>query len=80
MEFLLVEKEKGIKKDITFDMTIGSRSDFYRSFQRLFFLEWLWNRYLVKMRCGSARLEKRLKRAITFDLSAVSCSNIFTSF
>jgi len=30
-------------------------------------VEYLWNRYLVKMRGGRARSEKKLKRAITFD-------------
>jgi len=50
MEWLLrdedvwsVELEYRLKKAITFDPTVGSRSNFYKGFQRLFVLGKLWN-------------------------------------
>jgi hypothetical protein len=50
MEWLLrdedvwsVKLEYRLKKAITFDPTVGSRSNFYKGFQRLFVLGKLWN-------------------------------------
>jgi hypothetical protein len=52
MEWLLgdedvwsLELEYRLKRAITFDPTVGSLSNFYRDFQRLFSLGWLWNGY-----------------------------------
>jgi len=42
---------------ITFDATVGSRSNSYWSFRMLFCMEWMRNRYSVMMRCGRARLD-----------------------
>jgi hypothetical protein len=36
--------EYPLKRAITFDPTVGSRSKFYMGFQRLFSLRKLWNR------------------------------------
>jgi hypothetical protein len=41
------ELEYRLKRAITFDPTVGSRSNFYRGFQRLFSLGQVWNRYSV---------------------------------
>jgi len=42
---------------ITFDPTIGSRSNFYWNFRMAFFMEWVRNRYSAMMRSGLAWLE-----------------------
>jgi len=42
---------------VTFDPTVGSRSNFYWSFRMLFSMEWTRNRYSVMMRSGLAWLE-----------------------
>jgi hypothetical protein len=59
MEWLLrdedvwsVELEYRLKKAITFDPTVGSRSNFYKGFQRLFVLGKLWNRCWVTRMSG----------------------------
>jgi hypothetical protein len=49
------------RKAITFDPTVGSRSNFYRSFRMNFSMEWMRNRYSVMMRSGRARLDGRSK-------------------
>jgi hypothetical protein len=41
----LVELEYYLKMAITFDPTVGSRSNVYRGFQRLFSIGYLWNGY-----------------------------------
>ena len=51
------ETRERLKKAITFDPIIGSRSNFYRSLLRLFSLELLWNRYSVTGRSRQARPE-----------------------
>jgi hypothetical protein len=43
-------------------------------------MEYLWNCYLVKMRGGRARLEKKLIKAITFDLTYVLSLNFYRTF
>jgi len=50
------------RKAITFDPTVGSRSNFYRSFRMHFSMEWMWNRYSVMMSSGRARLDGRFER------------------
>jgi len=55
------------KSAITFDPTVGSRSNFYWSFRMPFSMEWMKDRYSVMMGSGRARLEGRFERAITFD-------------
>jgi len=52
---------------ITFDPTVGSRSNFYWSFRMPFSMEWLSDRYSVIIRSGRPRLDGRVARAITFD-------------
>jgi len=42
---------------ITFDPTVGSRSNSYWSFRMTFCMEWMRNGYSVMMRSGRARLE-----------------------
>jgi len=65
---------------ITFDPTVGSRSNSYWSFRMPFSIGWMRNRYLVMMRSGRARLEKRFEMAITFDPTVGSRSNSYWSF
>jgi len=47
------------RKAITFDPTVGSRSNFYWSFRMHFSMEWMRNRYSMMMRSGRARLDGR---------------------
>jgi len=42
---------------MTFDPTVGSRSNSYWSFGMPFSMEWMTNRYSVMMTSGRARLE-----------------------
>jgi len=49
--------DKRFETAVTFDATIGSRSNSYWSFRMLFSMEWMRNRYAVMMRCGRARLD-----------------------
>jgi hypothetical protein len=46
------EHEYPLKRAITFDPTVGSRSIFFMCFQRLFSLGKLWNRYSVTRMSG----------------------------
>jgi hypothetical protein len=69
--------EYQLKGAITFDLTVGSRSNFYRSFRRPFSLENLWNPYSLMSRSCHARLEYQFKKAITFD-PTLDCAQIFT--
>jgi len=50
------------RKAITFHPTVGSRSNFYRSFRMHFSMEWMRNRYSMMMRSGRARLDGRFER------------------
>jgi hypothetical protein len=50
------------RKAITFNPTVGSRSNFYRSFRMNFCMEWMRNRYSMMMRSGRARLDGRFER------------------
>jgi len=50
------------ERAITFDPTVGSRSNFYRSFRMNFSMQWMRNRYLMMMRSGRARLDGRVER------------------
>jgi len=65
---------------ITFDATVGSRSNSYWSFGMPFCMEWMTNRYSVMMTSGRDRLEQRFEKAITFDATVVSRSNSYWSF
>jgi len=65
---------------ITFDPTGGSPSYSYRSFRKLFFLEYMWNGYSVRRRSCRSRPEYRFERAITFDPTVGSPSNFNRSF
>jgi len=50
------------RKSITFETTIGSRSNFYRSFWVNFSMEWMRDRYSVMMRSSRSRLDGRFER------------------
>jgi len=50
------------QKAITFHPTVGSGSNFYRSFRMKFSMEWMRNRYSMMMRSGRARLDGRFER------------------
>jgi hypothetical protein len=52
-----------VRKAITFNPTVGSRSNFYRSFRMHFFMEWMRNRYSMMMRSGRARLDGQFEWA-----------------
>jgi hypothetical protein len=64
--------EYRFERAITFDPTIRSPSNIYRSFRTLFSLEKMWKRYSVRQRSRRSRLEYRYERAITFDPTVVS--------
>jgi hypothetical protein len=49
--------EQWLEKALTFDPTVGSRLNFYRSLRMLFSLVLLWNRYSVTGMSGQARPE-----------------------
>jgi hypothetical protein len=72
--------EYRFERAITFDPTVGSPSNFYRSFRKLFFLEFMWNCYSVRRRSRRSRPEYRFERAITFDPTVGSASNFYMSF
>ena len=40
-----IELEYRLKRALSFNLTVGSRLNFYRGFQRLFSLGMLWNHY-----------------------------------
>ena len=40
-----LELDYRLKRAITFDLTVGSRSNIYKGFKRLFSLGMLWNHY-----------------------------------
>jgi len=63
----LSRPEYRFERAITFDPNVGSPSNFYRSFRKLFFLEYVWNRYSVRRRSRRSRPEYQFERAITFD-------------
>jgi len=45
------------RKAITFDLTVGSRSNFYWSFRMPFSMGWMRDRYSVMMRSARATLD-----------------------
>ena len=49
--------EERFEMAITFDPTVGSRSNSYSSFRKPCFMEWMRNRYSVMMRYARARFE-----------------------
>jgi hypothetical protein len=51
-----------VRKAITFNPTVGSRSNFYRSFRMHFSMEWMTNRYSMMMTSARARLDGRFER------------------
>jgi len=51
-----------VRKAITFDPTVGSRSNFYWNFRMPFSAHWMRNRYSVMMRFGRAWLDGRFER------------------
>jgi hypothetical protein len=64
------------RKAITFDPTVGSRSNFYRSFRMNFSMQWMRDRYSVMMRSvhpgwmdGSKGHNFRSDRCIAIKLS-----------
>jgi len=81
MEWLLceenvwsIELEYQVKKAITFDPSVGSRTNFTGVSRACF----LWGSYgmlLGDKDVWSVKLEYWLKRAVTFDSTVGSCSN-----
>jgi len=69
--------EYRFERAITFDPTVVSPSNFYRSFPKLFFLEYMWNRYSLRWRSRRSRPKYRFERAITFDPTVGSPSNFY---
>jgi hypothetical protein len=51
-----------VEMAITFDPTVGSRSNFYWSFRMPFSMGWMRVRYSVMMRSGQARVDGRFGR------------------
>jgi hypothetical protein len=51
-----------VRKAITFDTTVGLRSNLYRSFRMNFSVQWMRDRYSVMMRSGRPRLDGRFER------------------
>ena len=49
--------ESGFEMAITFDPTVGSRSNSYYNFGMPFSMEWMTNRHSVMMRSGRDKLE-----------------------
>jgi len=72
--------EYRFERDITFDPTVGSPSNFYWSFRKPFFLEYMWNRYSMRRRRRRSRREYRFERAITFDPTVGSPLIFYRSF
>jgi len=66
-----------VQRAITFDPTVGSRSNFYLSFLIPFSMQRMRNRFSVMMRSGRNRLHRRLERGITFDPTEGSRSNFY---
>jgi len=50
------------ERAITFDPTVVSPSNFYRSFRKPFSLEHMWNRYSVRRSSRRCRPEYRFER------------------
>jgi len=50
------------ERGITFDPTVGSRSNFFWSFRMHCSMEWMRYRYSMMMRSGRARLDGRFER------------------
>jgi len=51
-----------VRKAITFDPTVGSRSNVYRSFRMNFSMQWMRDRYSVMMRSGRSKVDGRFER------------------
>jgi len=51
-----------VRKAITFNPTVGSRSKFYWSFWMPFSMQWMRDRYSVMMSSGRSRLHRRFER------------------
>jgi len=73
-------QEYRFERTITLDATVGSPLNFYRSFRKLFSMEYMRNRYSVRWRSRRSRPEYRFERAITLDPTVGSPSNFYRSF
>ena len=60
-DVLLATLELRLKRAITFDPTVGLRSNVYMSFRRPFSLGLLWNSNSVTRRCGMPDIRNVLK-------------------
>jgi len=65
------------ERALTFDLTVGSRSNFYRSFRMPFSMQWMRNRFSVMMWFGRNRLDGWFERVITFVPTMGSRSNFY---
>jgi hypothetical protein len=68
------------ERAVTFDPTVGSPSNFYRSFRTPFSLKYMWNRYSVGRRSLRSRPAYRFEGAVTFDATIGSPLNFYRRF
>jgi hypothetical protein len=73
-------QEYRFERVITLVLTVGSPSNFHRSFRTLFSFEYIWNLYSVRRRSRRSRPVYRFERAITFDRTVGSPLNFYKSF
>jgi hypothetical protein len=78
-DVLSFEMEYQLKRAINFYPTVGSSSNFYMGFQRLFSLGKLWNRCSVTRTSGRQPWVSA-QRAIAFDPTVGSRLNVYTGF
>ena len=73
-----------VKRSVSRDPIVGSRSNFFHDFPKAVFDGVAWNRYDTLTASGGAipptALENRVKRAITIDPTVGSRSNFFPEF
>jgi len=69
-----------LKRSITLDPTVGSCSNFYRSFKRLVSLASQQHRHMTPVVSRRARLVYQLKRSITLGPTVESFLNFYRSF
>ena len=82
---LTTAQENRVKRSITIDPTIGSRSNIFHDFLAAVFDGVAWKRYDTLTASGrghstDSALEKRVKRSITIDPTVGWRSNVFHEF
>jgi hypothetical protein len=66
-----------VRKAITFNPTVGSRSKFYWSFRMPFSMQWMRDQYSVMMTSGRSRLHRRFERP-EFSIRPLDRDQTFT--